>query len=233
MEIAIIDSGINPDHPHVKTTSSGWTFSQDSHGQVIRKEGQTDHIGHGTAIAGIIHQRAPSVNLVPLKIFHESLKASGKVMLAALQQAVSMRPRIIHLSLGTIFEEYLDDLSALCQEVRDQGNIVVAAAPAKDAQVYPAAFGTVIGVYWHPTCQEDDLVFHTHTPVNIGAHGWPRPLPGLPRNRNFRGSSFAAAHVTSRIAELITMTPDAIRKGETIKYIIERLYNARQSLVVG
>ncbi|HSM73518.1 MAG TPA: hypothetical protein VK852_02750, partial [Desulfobacterales bacterium] len=44
-------------------------------------------------------------------------------------------------------------------------------------------------------------------PIPFGAHGWPRPLPGLPQERNFRGHSFAAARVTAEVARLLAQNP--------------------------
>jgi len=57
--------------------------------------------------------------------------------------------------------------------------------------------------YWHRACDPDDLIYHPDNAVEFGAHGYPRQLPGLPREMNFSGSSFAAARVTAMAARLI------------------------------
>lgn len=207
--VAIIDSGINGFHPHVGGIASGVTFSTADDGAVVREDGAPDEIGHGTAIAGVVRLHAPAARLTALKIFKNDLTASMAALIAAMEWAVSARPQIIHLSLGTTLERYLEPLRSVCQEAAARNAIVVAAARSADDQIYPAVFETVIGVYQNPACPPESLIHHQGAPVNFGAHGQPRPIPGLPQDRNFRGSSFAAAHVTGRVAGFLEDHPDA------------------------
>lgn len=117
--------------------------------------------------------------------------------------------RIIHLSLGTTLERCREPLRTLCVRAAARNTFVVAAARSADDPIYPAFFDTVIGVYQHPACPPEALIHHPGAPVNFGAHSRPRPIPGLPQNQNFRGSSFAAAHVTGRVAAFLEEHPEA------------------------
>ena len=124
-------------------------------------------------------------------------------LLAALEWAVEQNAKIIHLSLGTRNERFKDVLEPLCRRAFERGTILVAAATAADALVWPAVLDTAIGVYWSALCDEQTLIHHPDNPVEFGAHGLARPIPGRPQELNFRGSSFAAARVTARIAQLL------------------------------
>ncbi len=209
VSVAIIDSGVNGDHPHVGGVVSGAAFSVAGDGAVLQDAGYLDEIGHGTAIAGVIRLYAPMAALSAIKIFRTDLTASMPTLIAALEWAVSGGFRIIHLSLGTTRTRYRAPLQALCQEAAERNIVVVAAARTAADRIYPAVFDTVIGVCQAPGCPPGRLIHHPGAPVNFGAHGQPRPIPGLPQERNFRGSSFAAAHVTGRVAAFLEDHPDA------------------------
>ena len=207
--VAVIDSGINGSHPHVGGIVPGVAFSVADDGDVVREAGARDEIGHGTAIAGVIRLYAPAAELAALKIFKTDLTASMAALMAAMEWAVATGYRIIHLSLGTTRERYREPLRVVCRKAAAQNTVVIAAARSADDRIYPAVFDTVIGVHQDPVCPPASLVHHPGASVNFGAHGQPRPIPGFPQARNFRGSSFAAAHVTGRVAAFLENHPDA------------------------
>ena len=133
IDIAIIDSGINPWHSHVQGVEQGISFRLDKSGEVFQSEDFRDELGHGTAIAGVIRERNSQARLYAVKIFHQKLEAPAALLLAALQWAISARVKIIHLSLGTEQQEYRGDLKRLCQEAYDKDIVLVAAAHDVDA----------------------------------------------------------------------------------------------------
>lgn len=207
--VAVIDSGINASHPHVGGVVNGMTFSAMEDGAIVMDEGCPDAIGHGTAIAGVIRLYAPAARLTGIRIFHTDLTASMAVLIAALEWAVSAEFSIIHLSLGTTQAQHRAPLQALCRKAAARDIVVVAAARTAGDRIYPAVFDTVIGVCQTPDCPPNRLIHLPGNPVNFGAHGQPRPIPDLPQERNFRGSSFAAAHVTGRVAAFLDVHPGA------------------------
>lgn len=209
IDIAIVDSGVNPWHSHVEKVEGGLSFYLDSSGEVMTDDDFCDQLGHGTAIAGIIRHKAPQARIHAVKIFHEKLEAPVTLLAAALRWAIEHDIKIIHLSLGTEQRQYRDTLLKLCQDADRAHIVIVAAARGVDDEVFPAVFDTVIGVYWNRDCDEHCLVYHPGNPVEFGAYGWPRSLPGLPRERNFCGNSFAAAHVTAKTARLLELNTHA------------------------
>jgi hypothetical protein len=86
----------------------------------------------------------------------------------------------------------------------------------------PASYGEVIGVRGDGRLGEDTLLYRPDEPYESVASPWPRSLPGLPRERNFRGNSFAAARVSGAIACLLEARPDIDLK--TVRRILKERY---------
>ncbi len=209
IDIAIIDSGVNPSHPHVQGVAGGLTFALDPDGRPNATAGFEDRIGHGTAIAGIFKEKLPDARIWAVKIFQSDLTASSKLLIAALEWAIEANVEMIHLSLGTEREKDRQPLARICQLAYQKGIIILAAARGYEDIVYPAVFKTVIGVYWNKTCGPDSIISHPDNPINFGAWGYPRPLPGLDPKHNFCGNSFAVAHVSVKAAQILVSNKDA------------------------
>jgi hypothetical protein len=209
VEIALIDSGVNPQHPHVTGVAGGVAFFPAADGGVETTPDFHDTIGHGTAIAGIICEGLPSARLFALKIFDDTLRAPARLLGAALAWAVDHRIKVIHLSLGTANPTDRPALERVCRQAYDRELVVVAAGRGADDVIWPSTLETVVGVFWDPACGLGRISYHPGRPIAFGAHGWPRALPGLPQERNFRGHSFAAARVTAEVARLLTDNPAA------------------------
>ena len=206
-DIAVIDSGVNPSHIHVQKVVGGHGYGLNSEGQIEKTHDFLDEIGHGTAICGIIRQKASFADLYAIKIFKHALNASAKSLIEAMQWAIDKKFKIIHLSLGLENESIAQALIPLCQKAYDKNILILASAKGPHDKTVPAAFNSVIGVYWNQDCSWDQMVFHPGSTIEFGAHGWPRSIPGMPQEQNFRGNSFAVAHVTARVANLVKENP--------------------------
>jgi hypothetical protein len=51
------------------------------------------------------------------------------------------------------------------------------------------------------------ISYHPGEKIEFGAYGWPREIPGMPQELNFRGNSFAVAHVTGKVAQIVEKYP--------------------------
>lgn len=96
IKIAIIDSGIDYNHPIL----SGKIDTLTSKSFVTGELDVSDKNGHGTAVAGIIAQIAPEATLTSYKVIGEST-GDSEWTIEALIQAVDDRNNIINMSLGT------------------------------------------------------------------------------------------------------------------------------------
>ena len=128
INIALIDSGVNPSHFHVREIEKGLCFYLNSESRVVQGDDFTDITGHGTAIAGVIKQKASFARLYAVKIFFENLRAPAQALMAALKWAIYNNMKIIHLSLGIKQKKHEKCLKELCDQAYEKGVVIVAAA---------------------------------------------------------------------------------------------------------
>lgn len=194
MKIAIIDSGIHPGHPHVGEIAGAVEITVAGEGSDA-----VDRLGHGTAVAGALREKAPEAELYAVKVFDRRLSANIGVILRALEWCRDHRMDIVNLSLGTENPAHRD---AFLRVLGDDLDDLLVVSPAS---ALPGSLPGVIGVASDPHCPRDafryrDGVFY--------ASPYPRPIPGVPRERNLHGSSFAVANMTGLIARILDRIPD-------------------------
>jgi hypothetical protein len=185
MRIAVIDSGVNPRHPHITSLAGGVSIGRE--GSVL------DTLGHGTAVMAAIQEKAPDAEYFAVKLFHEELRATTDELLQALEWTVENRMDLVNLSLGTRNSGRAADFEKLIA----RGIQLVAARDVEGALCYPGCLPGVVGVGldWEidrDTYQLRDGVYYSS--------GYPRPAPGTPLRRNLNGISFAVANITGLIA---------------------------------
>lgn len=207
-KVALIDSGVNARHSHVRGVAGGIHFFLDEKNDVQTSPEYADHLGHGTALAGVLRAKAPHAALYAVKIFTDHLAASFPVLEAALQWAIGQRMKIINLSLGLINAQHRQPLSTLVAQAQEANLILIASSPPDRSDVLPAALPGVIGVAADPTCAWDEYRSIADSPVPFRAHPHPRPLPGPAQTQNFHGHSFASAHIAAALALQAERQPD-------------------------
>src|SRR5437763_10075117 len=96
VRVGIVDSGVNPSHPHVGQVTGG---------VFLHAEGESldfvDRIGHGTAVAGVIHEKAPAAELYAVRIFDRRLAANMDTLMRGLDWCLGNGIHIVNLSVGT------------------------------------------------------------------------------------------------------------------------------------
>lgn len=205
VRVAVIDSGVHASHPHVDGISSETAF--DDAGRPAADT--VDRLGHGTAVAAAIREKAPDAELLSVKVFDRSLAATAAALAAAIHDAAAAGARIINMSLGTTNEAHGDRLLEAVRSARATGSWIVAAAPTASHRWLPGAFEDVIAVEldWECPRHECRVRFADDNRVVCRASGYPRPIPGVPPERNVKGQSFAVANATGLLALLFESTP--------------------------
>lgn len=199
IRIAVIDSGVHPTHPHIAADRLLPGLSLLADGTVLHGEGEAlDRLGHGTAVTAAIQEQAPEALILPIRVFREGLRASARALAGAIRCAIEARVNLINLSLGTPNAAHADVFAALANEAAAAGALIVAAREADGAPCWPGCLPQVLGVGldWDvprggPGLGKDGVVY---------ASGYPRPIPGVPQQRNLYGISFAVAQVTGWVA---------------------------------
>jgi subtilisin family serine protease len=136
-----------------------------------------------------------------VKVFDRQLVTSAAVLAKAIDWSVDHGARLINLSLGTPNTAHADLLGAAVDRAAAAGRIVVSARQSEGVRLLPGSLSQAVGVDVDWSLDRDELVieFDDDTCVLRGS-GYPRPIPGVPPERNLSGISFAVANVTGFLA---------------------------------
>lgn len=205
VRIAVVDSGVHAGHPHVGSVAGGVAIAPD--GGV--SDDFVDRLGHGTAVAAAIREKAPDAELMAVRVFDQSLSTTGQALVAAIEWAARQGVQIINLSLGTSNQDHALALAEAVAIASGHNAIVVSAAPQADARWLPGGLPGVVSVDVDWQCPRDEcrVIDAAGAGIRLSASGYPRPIPGVPVERNFSGLSFAVANATGLIALLLEGMP--------------------------
>ena len=210
VRVAVIDSGVHSGHPHVGVVEGGVSFAPDG----ARGVDAVDRLGHGTAVAAAIREKAPEATLVPVKVFDRELRATADALVAAIDWAVAARVQIINLSLGTANAGHEARLTAALERATAAGVCLVAAAEQDGTRWLPGSLPLAVGVTLDWSCPRDQAEVvvagaGATRRVTMRASGYPRPIPGVPPERNLKGLSFAVANATGLLCRHLSrgLTP--------------------------
>ena len=146
--VAVIDSGVNPEHPHVSRAAGGVGIKLS--GDV--SEDFVDRLGHGTAVFAAIQEKAPEADLFAVRVFEDRLRTSVRALVAAIDWAAERGVRIVNLSLGTLREDHAGVLEGAVGRLAAAGGVVVAAAEAEGRTWWPGSLPLTVGVVMDKDC---------------------------------------------------------------------------------
>jgi len=213
VRIGMIDTGVNAAHPHVGNIAGGVTIGPED-----ETPGYQDQLGHGTAIAALLHQQAPEAELIAVKVFDRTLATNRDTVIRAIDWCLQNEIDIINLSLGTANPSHRTQFEDAVHRIRALGKAIVSAHDVNGALALPGCLPGVIAVVSDTTCSD---VIHVLKPgetsgsakpaelsaarsgkIIFAASPYPREIPGVPRERNLHGVSFAVARVTAALVGL-------------------------------
>src|SRR5262252_7134073 len=142
VRIAVIDSGVHAAHPHVNGVAGGVAIADDG----ALGGDYADRLGHGTAVAAAIREKAPDAEIFAIKVFWRSLATSVRNLERALDVAVAHGARVINVSLGTSDSQHRERLAAAVARATAGGALVVAADEDRGVRWLPGALDSVIPV---------------------------------------------------------------------------------------
>jgi subtilisin family serine protease len=213
VRIGMIDTGVNAAHPHVDNIAGGVTIGSEG-----ETPGYEDQLGHGTAIAALLHQQAPEAQLIAVKVFDRTLATNCDTVIRAIDWCLQNEIDIINLSLGTANLAHRSVFTDAVSRIRANGKAIVSAHDVNGTLALPGCLRGVIAVVPNTTCGD---VIHVLKPgetyesakpaelstsksekIIFSASPYPREILGVPRERNLHGVSFAVAHVSAALARL-------------------------------
>src|SRR5215204_5938415 len=153
VRVAVIDSGVHADHPHVGGVQGGVGIDEHgtAHGDYV------DELGHGTAVTAAIREKAPDAEIIAIKVFERALRTDITTLVRGIDEAAARGADVINLSLGTSKSEHRGLLENAVARARTQGALIVAANDDG-------------GVRWFPGCLEDVVAIRADWSCDRGAY---------------------------------------------------------------
>jgi len=212
VRIAVLDSGIETGHPAL----AGVAFADDlavieenAQLKVIAGQG-ADTFGHGTAVAGIIHQLAPQATLGSIRVLGAQLRSRSLIIREAARLALERGYHILNCSFGCGREDHVLFYKDWIDEAYMRGRHIVAACNNLDftRREWPGHFPTVITVNFTQSESLERIRWRRGSLVEFEARGQDLPVAWLGGGEKLvTGSSFAAPHVTGLLARLLSALP--------------------------
>lgn len=208
MKIAIIDEGIDSNHPRLEgciiTGNSIYDTSVEDENNDLHTF--SDLTGHGTAIASIIHKIVPKAHLHAIRLVKHNNKISEEHLAKAIQACLVLEElKIVNISMGIAMDSPSTNLYNYCKELNDRGvHIVVAAHNFPNIKCYPAHFPFVYSVGCGLIKNRMSYRFREYEFPKVLAKGGMQRIAW--KNKGYKissGTSYATAHFSGILAKMI------------------------------
>jgi hypothetical protein len=203
VRVAVIDSGVNPRHPHIIGIAGGVTVTSEG---ALDPEGWIDRLGHGTAVTAAIQEKAPRAEYFAVKVFHNELWTRGRNLARGIEWAIDAGMDVINLSLGTQNPAHTALFRPVVERAVAKGIALVSA--------YGCLPGTLEGVFavsGDAECPRDR--YRVEGELFL-ASPFPRPAPDISPERNLHGISFAVANFCGFVAQARALIPRQCHESE-------------------
>lgn len=208
VKVAVIDSGIDANHPDVGAIQGFVSITDGPDGMIFDSTEHDDSYGHGTACASIIRALAPDCELYSVKVLGAGLSGKGSVFAAGVRWCVENGMHACNLSLGTTKRDFFAVLHDLVDLAYFRNVMLVTAANNMPLPSFPSVYSSVIAVASHT--EKDPYLFYYNPkpPVEFGA-------PGIDVRVAWKdggyvtstGNSYAAPHITAIVAKILGKHP--------------------------
>lgn len=213
IKVAVIDSGIDADHPAVGGRIKGYVAvnveaGPDGDTVVYDTAPHRDVFGHGTACAGIIRSLAPHCDLYSVRVLGPTNAGRGGAFTAGLRWAIDNGMHVCNLSLGTTKKDYFALLHELVDRAYVHNIMLVAAANNMPVPSFPSTYASVIAVAAHDVQEPYRIYYNPRPPIEFGALGIDVRVAWLDGAwMTSTGNSFAAPHITGLVARILAKHP--------------------------
>lgn len=228
VRIGLLDTGVASMHPQLQSAKlTNYAVSATDPWQVRSLTEGKDYRDHGTACAGILHRHAPDAEIHSVCVISDSGEELLQRLIAGLRFAINQRWNIINFSLGTRIKS--DELTELCKEATQAGQILIAAKDnASGESGFPAAFPSVLGVDLDHFESPLEFSYHPEQEIEVIANGIyieaPRPGGG---SHHYTGTSYACPHISALAAKISELSTDL--SAQELRQVLSELSTAPTS----
>jgi subtilisin len=210
VRVAILDSGVEADHPQVGEIEGAVVISIGDDGEpVATPDEEGDLCGHGTACAGVIRALAPECEIFSVRVLGAGYTGSGPVLLGGLRWAVEQGYDVINMSLSTTKRQFAEVLHDLADTAYFNRTILVASAHNMPVESYPWRFSSVISVGSHSEADSGRFYYNPNPPVEFFARGVDVDLAWTGGTTiRATGNSFATPHMSGICALVRSKHPE-------------------------
>lgn len=206
VRVAVIDSGIDAQHPHLASSVQGgvgieYDPASESKLRYEAEDAPQDRYGHGTACAGIIHSLAPQAELYSVRVLGRDGKGRSLQFAAGINWALENGMHVINMSLSTSRSDYFSLFHQLADDAYFKGVMLVAAVNNVPAPSYPSQYSSVLSVAAHEGQDPFTYYYNPRPPVEFGAPGIDVRVAWT--NKGYMvttGNSFAAPHMAGIVS---------------------------------
>lgn len=155
--VAVLDTGVDPKHELLRDhIIAGYDMIEDDGDPSDSRndldddlDGVTDRAyGHGTFVAGLIHQMAPDAQIVPIRVLDDEGNGSLAAIVEGINYAVEAGATVINLSLGVAGKVAFPPFREALRNAKRAGITVVGAAGnmGERREYFPAEASDVVSV---------------------------------------------------------------------------------------
>ena len=208
IKVAVIDSGIDADHPAVGGRVEYAAIVEEDGRIEVDTSPHGDDFGHGTACAGIIRHLAPDCLLTSVKVLGPNMTGRGAVFAAGLRWAIENGMQVCNLSLGTTKRDFYAVLHELVDDAYFQNIMLVTAAHNMPLLSFPSTYASVISVASHDVRDAEVYYCNPRPPVEFGALGIDVRVAWLGGEWiTATGNSFATPHIAGLVTRMLSKHP--------------------------
>jgi len=212
IRIAVIDSGVEIDHPAL----AGLKLVDDLHVvdggvQIEVKEGDgTDVFGHGTAVSAVIRRIAPDAQIGSIRVLGANLGSRTVIIREGVRQAIDRGYHILNCSFGCGLSEHIFQYKEWIDEAYLKGIHIVSACNNYDFTTpeWPGYFPSVVTVNMARFDEDHTFFYKPGHLVEFAARGVDVTLPWNNKaTKEVTGSSFAAPIMSALLARMVSQMP--------------------------
>lgn len=211
VRVAVVDSGIDADHPAVGGVAGGVVVEPDRDapgGARIIEGPHGDLFGHATACAAIIRSLAPDVELYSVRVLGARLTGRAHVFARGLEWCIDNGMHVVNLSLSSTNDDWYAGFHDLCDLAARRNMVLVCALNNERKASYPAEFSSVLSVA--ATAGTDPEVFQRNPspPAEWGAPGIDVDVAWAGGGSiTTTGNSFASPVIAAHAARILATHP--------------------------